>query len=57
MDQLFPILLVVLIIVIILGLLKILIKLGIKIFACGLLVILLAALAIIFLGAGDFTGF
>ena len=57
MDQLFPIVLVVAIIVIFLVLLKVLIKLGIKIFTCGLLVILLAALAIIFLGAGNFTGF
>lgn len=57
MDQLLSILLVVAVIAILWVVLKFAIKLGIKIFACGLLVILAAAAAIILLGGGNFAGF
>lgn len=56
MDQLLSILLMVLVIAVLWTVLKFAIKLGIKIFTCGLLVILAAAVAMIFLGSGNFTG-
>ena len=57
MDELLPILLVVLAIAILWVLLKFAVKLGLKIFTCGCLVILAVALAMVFLSAGEIPAF
>lgn len=56
MDQIVSILGVFLVIAVLWTVLKFAIKLGIKIFTCGLLVILAVAVAFIFLGSGIFAG-